>query len=144
MLRPHILRREREMLKIMWLAVTLALAMPSLASAQNVASNKSFFYKSTDGITLAAVSNNGFSKPVPVFDASQALKTSNGGAVSAILSMEAALWTYNLTTAIVNDPLCSKRKTNSCSSSTSPAAIKARVEVEGTPIAPGEVAYSHR
>src|SRR2546428_8004784 len=79
MLRPHMLRKEREMLKIMCLAVTLALAMPGLALAQNVASNKSFFYKSTDGITLAAVSNNGFSKPVPVFDASQALKTSNGG-----------------------------------------------------------------
>src|SRR2546427_5879623 len=79
MLRPHMLRKEREMLKIMCLAVTLALAMPGLALAQNVASNKSFFYKSTDGITLAAVSNQGFSKPVPVFDASEALKTSNGG-----------------------------------------------------------------
>src|SRR3989442_14930680 len=82
MLRPHMLRKEREMLKIMCLAVTLALAMPGLALAQNVASNKSFFYKSTDGITLAAVSKNGFSKPVPVFDASQTLKTSNGGAVN--------------------------------------------------------------
>src|SRR2546426_1912214 len=38
------------LLKIMCLAVTLALAMPGLALAQNVASNKSFFYKSTDGI----------------------------------------------------------------------------------------------
>jgi len=132
------------MLKIMCLAVTLALAMPSLASAQNVASNKSFFYKNTNGITLAAVSNQGFSKPVPVFDASEALKTSNGGAVSAILSMEAALWTYNLTTAIVNDPLCSKRNTNSCSSSSSRATIKAWVEVDGTPMAPGEVVYADR
>src|SRR5438552_17394304 len=90
MLRPHMLRKEREMLKIMCLAVTLALAMPGLASAQNVASNKSFFYKSTDGITLAAVTNNGFSKPVPVFDASQALKTSNGGARPGLPPREGA------------------------------------------------------
>src|SRR5437867_12895912 len=104
MLRPHMLRKEREMLKIMCLAVTLALAMPGLALAQNVASNKSFFYKSTDGITLAAVSNQGFSKPVPVFDASQALKTSNGGARPALPSTEAAPRAYHPTTATVNAP----------------------------------------
>src|SRR2546428_9928179 len=92
MLRPHMLRKEREMLKIMCLAVTLALAMPGLALAQNVASNKSFFYKSTDGITLAAVSNNGFSKPVPGFDASQALKTSNGGGGPVPPSLGGGRW----------------------------------------------------
>src|SRR2546426_12243237 len=112
MLRPHMLRKEREMLKIMCLAVTLALAMPGLALAQNVASNKSFFYKSTDGITLAAVSNNGFSKPVPAFDASQALKTSNGGARPAHPSKEAARWADKLTTANVHEPLRVNRNTH--------------------------------
>src|SRR3989449_10854469 len=102
--------------------------MPGLALAQNVASNKSFFYKSTDGITLAAVSNNGFSKPVPVFDASQALKTSKGGAGSAHLSMEAAPWAYNPTTTNRNHPPRSKKKTNKCSSSRSAGTNKTRGE----------------
>src|SRR2546425_6269531 len=104
MLRPHMLRKEREMLKIMCLAVTLALAMPGLALAQNVASNKSFFYKSTDGITLAAVSNNGFSKPVPVFDASQALKTSNGGGGPAHPLPGGGAWGVHPTTTLRDDP----------------------------------------
>ena len=56
-----------------------------------------------------------------LFDAPSALKTSNGGAVSATLSMEAALWTYNLTNAIVN---------GGKASSSSSAAIKARMVEE--------------
>lgn len=39
---------------------------------------------------------NGFGPVVTLFDVPTALKTSNGGAVSATLSLEAALWTYNL------------------------------------------------
>lgn len=70
-----------------------------------------------------------------LFSVPQALKTSNGGAVSATLSMEAALWTYNLTTAIVN---------GGKSSSSSRAAIKAWVEIDGVPMEPGIVVYADR
>ena len=122
------------MLKIVCLAVTLALAVPSLAFAQSPASNKAFFAKYTDGITLATVSG-GASSEVTLFDIPQALKTSNGGAVSAILSMESVLWTYNLTTATVN---------GGKSSSSSRAAIKAWVEIDGVRMEPGLVVYADR
>ena len=49
--------------------------------------------------------------------------------------MEAALWTYNLTTAIVN---------GGKSSSSSRAAIKAWVEVDGQVMEPGAVVYADR
>ena len=70
-----------------------------------------------------------------LFDVPAALKTSNGGAVSATLSMEAALWTYNLTNAIVN---------GGKASSSSRAAIKAWIEVDGQAMEPGMVVYADR
>jgi hypothetical protein len=72
---------------------------------------------------------------VTLFDVPAALKTSNGGAVSATLSMEAALWTYNLTNAIVK---------GGKASSSSRAAIKAWLEVDGDPMEPGMVVYADR
>ncbi|HEX5107003.1 MAG TPA: hypothetical protein VFV95_01090 [Vicinamibacterales bacterium] len=107
----------------------------SITSAQNPASNKAFFAASTDQITLGAISGNGFGPVVTLFNVPAALKTSNGGAVSATLSMEAALWTYNLTNAIVN---------GGKASSSSRAAIKAWIEVDGEEMQPGMVVYADR
>jgi hypothetical protein len=116
------------------IAVALAVAATGLVSAASPASNKAFFAKSTDGIILAAVDGPSSSE-VTLFDIPQALKTSNGGAVSATLSMEASIWTYNLTTAIVN---------GGKNSSSSRAAIKAWVEIDGVPMEPGLVVYADR
>jgi hypothetical protein len=113
----------------------LVLAMTALTSAQNPASNKAFFSKSVDEVTLGAISGSGFGPVVTLFDVPAALKTSNGGAVSATLSMEAALWTYNLTNAIVN---------GGKASSSSRAAIKAWIEVDGQAMEPGMVVYADR
>jgi hypothetical protein len=112
-----------------------ALVAQAGVGAQSPASNKAFFASSTQGITVAAVGSTGESAPVTLFSVPAALKTSNGGAVSATLSMEAALWTYNLTTAIVN---------GGKSSSSSRAAIKAWVEIDGVKMEPGVVVYADR
>jgi hypothetical protein len=113
----------------------LMLVMTALISAQNPASNKAFFAKSVDQITLGAISGNGYGPVVTLFDVPAAFKTSNGGAASATLSMEAALWTYNLTNAIVN---------GGKASSSSRAAIKAWIEVDGVAMEPGMVVYADR
>ena len=132
------------MLKIVCLAVTLALAVPGLAFAQSPASNKAFFASTTDGVTLAPVSGQGWSAPVTLYTIPAALKTSNGGAVSVVLSMEAALWTYNLTTAIITADTTSRNKSSGSGSSSSRAAIKAWVELDGKPMEPGAVVYADR
>ena len=111
------------------------LGMTGLMSAQSAASNKAFFARSIDQVTLGAISGNGFGPVVTLFNVPAALKTSNGGAVSATLSMEAALWTYNLTNAIVN---------GGKASSSSRAAIKAWLEVDGVAMEPGMVVYADR
>ena len=124
------------MLKIMCLAVTLTLAMPCLVFAQNAASNKAFFASVTDGVTLAPVNSQGWSAPVTIYTIPAALKTSSVGAVSAILSMEAALWTYNLTTALITADTTTKNHSSGTGSSSSRAAIKAWVEIDGVPMEP--------
>jgi len=106
-----------------------------MAFSQNPASNKAFFASRTDTVKFAAVSGDGWSAPVTLFDIAEALKTSNVGAVSAILSMEAALWTYNITTDI---------NLGGKSSSSSRAAIKAWVEIDGVKMEPGKVVYADR
>lgn len=116
-------------------AALLAIAATSSTWAQNPASNKAFFAKSIDQVTLGAISGSGYGPVVTLFDIPAALKTSNGGAASATLSMEAALWTYNLTNAIVN---------GGKASSSSRAAIKAWIEVDGVQMEPGEVVYADR
>lgn len=110
--------------------VTFAFVLQPAVFAQSPASNKAFFARDLDGVTLAAVGSNGASAPVTLYSLPATVKTSNGGALSATLSMEAALWTYNLTTAIVN---------GGKASSSSRAAIKAWVEVDGQPMEPGLV-----
>jgi hypothetical protein len=109
--------------------------MTALTSAQNPASNKAFFSKSTEQVTLGAISGAGYGPVITLFDVPAAVKTSNGGAVSATLSMEAALWTYNLTNAIVN---------GGKASSSSRAAIKAWIEIDGQEMEPGMVVYADR
>jgi hypothetical protein len=111
------------------------IAATSVGSAQNPASNKAFFAHSVDQIELGAISGNGYGPVVTLFDVPAALKTSNDGAVSATLSMEAALWTYNLTNAIVN---------GGKASSSSRAAIKAWIEIDGVEMEPGMVVYADR
>jgi hypothetical protein len=133
--RSHHIRGENDTMRsVALIAVALAVAATGLVSAASPASNKAFFAKSTDGIILAAVDGPSSSE-VTLFDIPQALKTSNGGAVSATLSMEASIWTYNLTTAIVN---------GGKNSSSSRAAIKAWVEIDGVPMEPGLVVYADR
>ena len=119
------------------LSIAIMLVSPGaeVTSAQNAASNKAFFAKSLDEIQLGAISGNGYGPVVTLFDVPAAVKTSNGGALSATLSMEAALWTYNLTNAIVN---------GGKASSSSRAAIKAWLEVDGEPMEPGMVVYADR
>jgi hypothetical protein len=117
------------------LAAILAVAATSITWAQNAASNKAFFAKSVNQVALGAISGSGFGPVVTLFDIPAALKTSNGGAVPATLSMEAALWTYNLTNAIVN---------GGRASSSSRAAIKAWIEVDGEQMEPGMVVYADR
>ncbi len=116
-------------------AAMLAVAATSTTSAQNPASNKAFFAKSLDQVTLGAIGGSGYGPVVTLFDVPAAFKTSNGGAASATLSMEAALWTYNLTNAIVN---------GGKASSSSRAAIKAWVEIDGVEMEPGMVVYADR
>jgi hypothetical protein len=122
-----------------WLALSFAaiwaVVATSLPAAQSAASNKAFFAKSVNQVELGAISGNGYGPVITLFDVPAALKTSNGGAVSATLSMEAALWTYNLTNAIVN---------GGRASSSSRAAIKAWIEVDGEPMEPGMVVYADR
>jgi hypothetical protein len=117
------------------LAALLAIGGATITSAQNPASNKAFFAKSVNQVELGAISGSGYGPVVTLFDVPAAVKTSNGGAVSATLSMEAALWTYNLTNAIVN---------GGRASSSSRAAIKAWIEVDGVQMEPGMVVYADR
>src|SRR5437764_13862727 len=123
-----------KLLPVIAVASALVLAS-SVANAQNAASNKAFFAKNTTGITFAPVSGAGYSAPITPISVPAALKTSNGGAVSATVSMESLLSTYNLTTAIVN---------GGKSSSSSRAGIKAWVEVDGVPMEPGQVVFNDR
>ncbi len=105
------------------------------AQAQTAASNKAFFAGNKDTVKLAGVSGKGWSEPITLFDLNDTLKTSNVGGVTAILSMEAALWTYNVTTDI---------NLGGKSSSSSRAAIKAWVEIDGKMMEPGKVVYADR
>jgi hypothetical protein len=123
-----------KLLPVIAVASALVLAS-SVANAQSAASNKAFFAKNTTGITFAPVSGAGYSAPITLISVPAALKTSNGGAVSATVSMETLLSTYNLTTAIVN---------GGKSSSSSRAGIKAWVEVDGVPMEPGQVVFNDR
>ena len=125
-------------MKLCMMAGTIAVLTMCGASgafAQNAASNKSFLTKNTDGLTFAPVSGAGYSGELTLFSVPTAVKTSSGGALTATVSMETLLSTYNLTTAIVN---------TGKSSSSSRAAIKAWVEVDGVEMEPGKVVFNDR
>ncbi|MGH9658617.1 MAG: hypothetical protein ACRD96_08735 [Bryobacteraceae bacterium] len=114
--------------------MTGLLVTASSVLAQNPASNKAFFAKSANEITFATVS--GVASPViDLITIPAAVKTSNGGAVSATLSMETLLSTYNITTAIVN---------GGKSSSSSRATLRAWVEVDDVVMEPGDVVFNDR
>jgi hypothetical protein len=117
------------------LVLALIVLVAGVSYAQNPASNKAFFASTPAAPTLAPVNGSGWSAPVTIFEIPAALKTSNVGAVSAILSMEAALWTYNITTDI---------NLGGKSSTSSRAAIKAWVEVDGKRMEPGKVVFADR
>jgi hypothetical protein len=122
-------------MKRVFIGALLAVLIGSIGIyAQNPASNKAFFAKGGDQIFVTPVLG-GNSAVVTLFDLPATLKTSNNGAVAATLSMEAALWTYNLTTAVVN---------GGKNSSSSRAAIKAWVEIDGVQMEPGLVVYAER
>lgn len=118
---------------VLVLISVLAASFPG--SAQSAASNKAFFAKDTNGTTFLTVGPSGDSAVATVMSVPAAVKTSNGGALSATLSMEAALWTYNVTTDI---------NLGGKSSSSSRAALKAWIEVDGDPMEPGLVVYADR
>src|SRR5262249_39509064 len=128
-------RRHRMQGRLITACVIGLLTSAPTVFAQNAASNKAFMLEGTNGVTFAAVSGAGYTDPITLFSVPAALKTSTGGAVSAILSMETVLSTYNLTTAIVN---------GGKSSSSSRAAIKAWVEVDGVEMEPGKVVFNDR
>jgi hypothetical protein len=114
------------------IALGWVIAMP-VVHAQNAASNKAFFASARDELLVVSVGAN--NSPVTLFDIPAALKTSNNGGVSATLSMECALWTYNTVTATNG---------GGKNSSSSRAAITVWVEVDGVPAAPEEVVYCDR
>jgi hypothetical protein len=126
------------MRKISALAIVLVIIGAGVVTAQgrmsNPNSNKAFFAKSTDEVILAPI-GGATSSTVTLIDIPQAFKTSNNGAASAILSMEASLWTYNITTAIVN---------GGKNSSSSRATIEAWVEIDGNVLEPGVVVFADR
>ena len=105
------------------------------AFAQNAASNKSFLTHSDNSLTFAPVSGTGSSDVVTLFAQPALVKTSTGGALTATVSMETLLSTFNTVTA-----------TNGSGKSTSSsrAAIKAWVEVDGVAMEPGEVVFNDR
>ena len=121
--------------RMMFVTAALTLLAAPAALAQSAASNKAFFAKDTAGIVFAPVSGAGYSAPITLISVPAAVKTSSGGALSATLSMESLLSTYNLTTAIVN---------GGKSSSSSRAGIKAWVEVDGVAMEPGMVVFNDR
>lgn len=122
-------------------ALAFFILVAAVGSAQSPASNKAFFAVNRDNIVVARPSDDpaedgAWTRPVTLFKITDALKTSTVGAVSATLSMEAALWTYNLTQEIVND-------THKATSS-SRAAIKAWVEIDGEKMWPEKVVFADR
>jgi hypothetical protein len=105
----------------------------SVANAQSPASNKAFYASATDELTVVNVGVN--NSPVTLLDIPAALKTSSVGGVSAIVSIECSLWTFNTVTSTSG---AGKNTTSSR------AAIKVWVEVDGQPANPGQVVYCDR
>ena len=112
----------------------LTLAVCGLALGQTAASNKAFFAANTNDITLAPF-GGADSSEITLFNIPAALKTSANGSVTATLSMECALWTYNVVEAF---------NLGGKASSSSRAMIKAWVEIDGVKATPEDVVYCDR
>jgi hypothetical protein len=112
----------------------LTLAVCGLSFAQTAASNKAFFAANTSDITLAPF-GGATSSEITLFNVPAAVKTSNNGALTATLSMECALWTYNVVEAF---------NTGGKNSSSSRAMIKAWVEIDGIKATPEDVVFCDR
>jgi len=126
-------------MKVRMMAGTIAVLTMcgvSGAFAQNAASNKSFLTHSANKLTFAPISGGGSSDVVTLFDQPALVKTSSGGALTATVSMETLLSTFNTVTAT---------NQQGKSTSSSRAAIKAWVEVDGDKVMePGEVVFNDR
>jgi len=126
-------------MKVRMMAGTIAVLTMCGASgafAQNAASNKSFLTHSANKLTFAPISGGGSSDVVTLFDQPALVKTSSGGALTATVSMETLLSTFNTVTAT---------NQQGKSTSSSRAAIKAWVEVDGDKVMePGEVVFNDR
>ena len=118
--------------KLVGVALALVFVAPA-AQAQNTASNKAFYASAGDEVLVVKVGTD--NSPVTLFNIPAALKTSSNGAVSAILSMECALWTYNTVTATNG---------GGKSSSSSRAKITAWVEIDDVKATPEDVVYCDR
>jgi hypothetical protein len=116
------------------IAAACLLVSASTVLAQNSASNKAFFASNQTGVVFTTVS--GAESPVvTLMDLNDVIKTSNGGAISAILSMETLLSTYNSVTATNG---------NGKNSTSSRAMIVAWIEVDGVAMTPGQVVFDDR
>lgn len=115
-------------------AVAMSSTAPTAQGNQNPASNKAFFAKNAQEVILAPVAG-GTSSTVTLLDIPAAFKTSSNGAASVIVSLEASLWTYNITTAITN---------GGKNSSSSRATIEVWVEIDGEVLEPGVVVFGDR
>ena len=124
------------MRKIIASALMLVLGISGVVYAaspmSNPNSNKAFFAKSTNE---SPPIGGATSSTVTLINIPAAFKTSQNGGASAALSMEAVLWTYNITTAIVN---------GGKNSSSSRATIEAWVEIDGQVLEPGVVVFADR
>ena len=128
-------------LSVLWpLLVVFALTAPNVV-AQNVASNKAFMLAGTNSITLTGVGEA--DGGVTILSVPAALKTSTGGAVSASLSLECALWTYtqNVVTTTFDS---TTRKSSGSSITTAHAGVEVWVEIDGKQAEPGKVVYCDR
>jgi len=128
-------------LSVLWpLLVVFALTAPNVV-AQNVASNKAFMLAGTNSITLTGV--GAADGGVTILSVPAALKTSTGGAVSASLSLECALWTYtqNVVTTTFDS---TTRKSSGSSITTAHAGVEVWVEIDGKQAEPGKVVYCDR
>ena len=124
----------------------------------NAASSKVVFSKNTDTITFipfvdpdfndtdllcgSNAANSGFDQPndklctpwEPLFDLTGAIKTSNVGALEAVVSLECSLWTDSEASAMIG----------ATGSGGSRAGVEVRVSVDGVPMDPGNIVFCDR
>jgi len=110
----------------LFLVMSLVFSLP--AFAQSASSAQAYFGSTQNGVTVT----NMFA-PTLLF--SGQLKTSNVGSILAGVSMECVLWTYTSTTATSG---------GGKNSSSARATVRVTVNVDGSPMQPGQVVYCDR